>query len=557
MSKLLNAFKLLFEEGPSGVIRVTKYYMDEEKKKNFFVKQSQPFHLITKEERRKQQEYRFKNNVKFSILTPLYNTDPKYLQELFESLEKQTYGNWELCLADGSDTEHENIKVLCEKWMKRDKRIKYTRLSENKGISANTNACLDLATGEYFGLLDHDDVLHESALFEMAKVIEAENADFIYSDEAKFSGAIEEVTDFTFKSGFGKDELRSHNYICHFTVFSRELLNTLEICFRSEFDGSQDHDLVLRLTENAKKVKHISKVLYYWRVHPGSVSMDLDTKSYAVDAAVRAVQEQLTRQKEYGTVSCNLPYRTIYRIDYKVNKLDKVSVLVHHLSENNSFEKTKEAILAATDYPELEIIPVTDLEEGFAEVCNDTIRKATGKYIVLLNAECQPKESSWLKEMLMYVQRQDVCAVGNKVLYTDASVCHAGVSLDDTRDEKVRFLCEGHADSNQGYEAMMRHVRNVTAVWDGCCMFKKSTFEELGGFCVKVPGYEMMDFCLKGIEKGYWNVWTCFSEMIFDIRREKINYSENGKKEFCRIWKERLTKEDPYCHHVLRDLNLV
>ena len=557
MSKLLNAFKLLFEEGPSGVIRVTKYYMDKEKKKNFFVKQSQPFHLITKEERKKQQEHKFKSNIKFSILTPLYNTDKKYLEELFHSLENQTYKNWELCLADGSDEEHQNVKAVCEKWMKRDKRIKYTKLLENKGISENTNACIDLATGDYFGLLDHDDVLHESALFEMAKAIEEENADFLYSDEAKFSGAIDEVTDFTFKSGFGKDELRSHNYICHFTVFSKELLKTLGICFRHEFDGSQDHDLVLRLTENAKKIKHISKILYYWRVHPGSVSMDLDTKSYAVDAAVRAVEEQLIRQKEYGTVRCNLPYRTIYRTEYKIDKLKKVSILLHHLNKNDDFERLKSEIISVTDYPEVEVICIDGFEKGFAEACNFAIKESTGKYIVLLNAKCRPKENNWLKEMLMYAQRNDVCAVGNKVLYQNATVCHAGISLDNTREEKVRFLCEGHADSDQGYEAMMRHVRNTTAVWDGCCMFKKSTFEELGGFRNNISGYELIDFCLRGIEAGYWNVWSCFSEMIFESNRERLDTYPNGKNEFCHIWQKKIESEDTYCHHVLRDLNLI
>lgn len=556
MSKLLNAFKLLFEEGPRGVIRVTKYYINEDKKKNFFVKQSQPFHLISEEERKSQQQYKFKRNIKFSILTPLYNTDKKYLEELFKSLQKQTYKDWELCLADGSDLKHSEVKHICDKWMKRDKRIKYMRLLDNKGISENTNACIKLATGEYFGLLDHDDVLHESALFEMAKAIEKENADFLYSDEAKFFGAIDEVTDFTFKSSFGKDELRAHNYICHFTVFSRELLEKLGVCFRPEFDGSQDHDLVLRLTENANKIKHIPKVLYYWRVHPGSVSMDLDTKSYAVDAAVKAVEEQLIRQNECGTVSCNLPYRTIYRINYEIEKLEKVSVLVHHLKTKNDFETVKAKILAVTDYSDLEILYVDDYEQDFSRACNSVISQAGGRYIVLLHAECEPKNSDWLREMLMYAQRKDVCAVGNKVLYSNGTVCHAGIALDRTKSEKIRFLCEGHDDSDQGYEAMMRHVRNVTAIWDGCCMFKRTTFDELGGFN-SIPGYELIDFCLRGREKEYWNVWNCFSEMRYNADCKALNLNENRIEQFMDVWKKKVEEEDPYCHRVLRELNLV
>ena len=278
MSKIEKGVNILLSQGPVGILKKIRDKSVEKKKMRDFQKEVKDIHIITPEQRKYQKEKRFEHPVKFSIITPLYNTPKDYLLELIQSLENQTYSNWELCLADGSDDPHAYVREVCESWRDKDERIVYSVLSENKGISHNTNACIELSSGQYFGLLDHDDVLHESALFEMMSEIERSNADFLYSDEVKFSGKIEDAMDFNFKPDFGKDELRSHNYICHFTVFSRALLEKVGQVYRPEFDGSQDHDMVLRLTEKASKIVHIPKVLYYWRGHPESVSMNLDYK---------------------------------------------------------------------------------------------------------------------------------------------------------------------------------------------------------------------------------------------------------------------------------------
>ncbi len=288
MSRLRKAMKVLRTEGIRVFLKKVWKKMCGYLRTAGAERGMRSLHVITRRQRYWQKRHVFKNPVKFSIITPLYNTPKRYLVELIRSLERQTYPNWELCLADGSDKEHSYVKKICQRWCKKDARIIYTKLKENKGISQNTNACIKISSGQYFGLLDHDDILHESALFEMMMQISRHNADFLYSDEAKFSGNIKDAKDFNFKPGFGKDELRSHNYICHFTVFSRELLHKIGQIYRPEFDGSQDHDMVLRLTEKARRIVHIPKVLYYWRVHPESVSMNLSSKNYAVDAAIRA-----------------------------------------------------------------------------------------------------------------------------------------------------------------------------------------------------------------------------------------------------------------------------
>ena len=219
MSKIVKGIKILATQGPKVAFNKARVTLSGRNCKRANKEEIKKVHIITDEQREFQKNKRFVESVKFSIITPLYNTPEKYLVELLESLEKQTYSNWELCLADGSDSKHGYVREICEKWVKKDGRVIYSRLEKNEGISKNTNECIKLASGDYLGLLDHDDILHESALFEVMSVIEKEHPDFLYTDEVKFSNKIEEASDFNFKPGFGKDELRSHNYILPFYGF--------------------------------------------------------------------------------------------------------------------------------------------------------------------------------------------------------------------------------------------------------------------------------------------------------------------------------------------------
>ena len=257
--------------------------------------------FLTEEEKKIQINTKFTKNIKFSIVVPLYNTPEKFLCEMINSCIDQTYENWELCLADGSDKEHRYVSEIVKDYMKKDKRIKYKALEKNGGISENTNECIKMATGEYIALFDHDDILHPSALFEYMKVICEQNADFIYCDEDKFEKNIKKCFDPYFKPDFAIDNLRANNYICHFTVFKKTLLDQVGI-FRKEFDGSQDHDMILRLTEKAKNIVHIPKILYHWRVSSNSVASDPYAKPYTIEAGIEAVKEHLNRCNLKATV---------------------------------------------------------------------------------------------------------------------------------------------------------------------------------------------------------------------------------------------------------------
>ena len=531
-------------------------------------------HMVEECELNEQRKRQFSKNIKFSIITPLYNTPSDFLMELLESMKEQTYVNWELCLADGSDEKHQYVGEICLEYAKKDPRVIYKILDQNKGISENTNECIKIATGDYYGLLDHDDLLHPSALYEVMNVIEEEKADFIYTDEVRFSGKVEDINNplaFNLKPGFGIDDLRSHNYICHFTVFNKELLNSEDEFYRKEFDGSQDHDMVLRLTEKAKKIVHVPKVLYYWRVHSQSVSMDLGTKMYAVDAAINAVGEQLKRSGELGTVVSNLPFQTIYRVRYNINSGILVSIVLTGCREA---EKNISSILEKTQYRPLEIVYdskdiinidrnenviITHVEENgqktYAEKCNIMVEHTKGEYIVILDSECIPENKDWIEELLMHAQRNNVCAVSPLIYYADNTVCYAGISLNKHKRNDLVYLCSHDARGEIGYEGLLCHVRNTTSASKMCMMVKKDIWNELGGFSDQVEGYEDVDFCLKGIEAGKRNIWTCFSELTMKKKNIKEQTYEE-REHFEEKWSQMFDKEK-YYHPYWEILRLV
>ena len=311
------------------------------------------------EEAKRQREAVFPNMVKFSILTPLYNTPEKFLTELLDCVKAQTYQNWELCLADGSDHEHAYVGEICKKYAAEDPRIIYHVLEHNEGISGNTNECLKLATGDYIALLDHDDILHPAVLYEYVKAINETGADYIYCDEITFEGdSIDHMIVLHFKPDFAIDNLRGNNYICHFSAFSRELL------FRSQYDGSQDHDMILRLTWKAKKVYHVPKALYYWRSHKASVAQDINAKTYAVDAAKRAVHDFI--MDVYGMdakVESTRAFPTIFRIRYPLLERPLISIVIPNKDHMEDLSRCVESIVNKSTYENYEIVIVENNSE--------------------------------------------------------------------------------------------------------------------------------------------------------------------------------------------------
>ncbi len=540
------------------------------------------------ETRKNQEETAFPKDIKFSILVPLYNTPDVFLREMIDSVRAQTYSNWELCLADGSDDDHKEVGETCLKYSEDDPRIRYKKLNENLGISGNTNKCLEMASGEYIGLFDHDDILHPCALYEYMKVICEQDADYIYCDETTFKdGSIDDMVTLHFKPDFAIDNLRANNYICHFSVFSRELIDNTGL-FRSEYDGSQDHDLILRLTHNAKKIVHVPKILYYWRSHAGSVASDINAKSYAIDAAKGAVAAHLTQCGFEGfKIESSRAFETIFRIRYKLLAKPLISILIPSSDHVEDLRRCIDSITDKTSYENYEIIviennssdketfeyyealkkhpaiQVVEYKEAggfnYSKINNFGASFAKGEYLVLLNNDTEVITRTWLEEMLMYAQRPDVGAVGCMLYYEDYSIQHAGIVLGLGAHRTAGHSHYGMNKENLGYMGRLCYAQNVSAVTGACLMTKKADFDQVGGLNEDLAvALNDVDYCLRLRRKGLLNVFTPFAELFhYESRSRGTDVTEEADKDkaerynrecdlFKTIWKEELEKGDPY-----------
>ena len=541
------------------------------------------------ERRRQEQETVFPRMVKFSILVPLYNTPQEFLTAMLDSVINQTYGNWELCLADGSDDAHNYVGQVCLEYQKEDKgrtggkeRIVYKKLEKNEGIAGNTNRCLAMATGEYIGLFDHDDIIHPSVLYEYAKVINEQEADYIYCDETTFkNNDINKMLTMHFKPDYAIDNLRANNYICHFSVFYRHLLDGNEL-FRTKFDGSQDHDMILRLTDKAKKVVHVPKLMYYWRSHAGSVASGIQAKTYAVDAAKRAVADHLrTHGFEHFKITSTRAFETIFKISYQIIGNPKISIIIANKDHEPDLRRCITSILEKSTYDNFEIIVVENNSEtaeiqkyyeelkenekvkvityqgafNYSAINNLGASKAEGEYLLLLNNDTQVITVNWMEELLMYAQRNDVGAVGAKLYYGDKTIQHAGVVLGLGAHRTAGHSHYMQHRENLGYMGRLCYTQNVSAVTGACLMVSKALFEKAGGleesFAVSLND---VDFCIKLREMGYLNVFTPFAELYhfesasrgLDDKGEKAERYNEESARFREKWKEVLAKGDPY-----------
>ncbi len=547
------------------------------------------------EEAKRQRETKFSRDIKFSILVPLYNTPEKFLRQAIESVIAQTYENWELCLADGSDAEHTDVERICKEYVEQDKkylqqsrmniysRIVYRKLPKNEGISGNTNACLAMAAGNYIALFDHDDVLHPGVLYEYMKAICEKGADYIYCDEATFKGnkTIDDMITLHFKPDFAPDNLRANNYICHFSAFDRKLLDGTEL-FRPQFDGSQDHDMILRLTSRAKCVVHVPKLLYYWRSHAGSVASDINAKSYAVNAAKGAVAAHLTEQGFRNfEISSTKAFETIFRIKYEIIGNPKVSIVIPNKDHVEDLKRCITSVLEKSTYDNYEIIVVENnsvteeifayykkLEENpnirvityegdfnYSKINNLGVSQTTGKYVLLLNNDTQVITLDWIEELLMYAQREDVGAVGAKLYYEDKTIQHAGVVLGLGAHRTAGHSHYRVSCNNLGYMGKLCYAQNVMAVTGACLMMRKSLYEQLGGldesFTVSLND---VDLCIRAWKAGYVNVFTPFAELYhyesisrgLDDQGGKAQRYNRESEAFRAKWKETLEQGDPY-----------
>ena len=562
-----------------GVLHKIAYKKNEKEAMKQFGTKSFPDEARAKAER----ETVFPRMPKISILVPLWNNEREFQKEMLDSVMNQTYQNWELCLADGSDDAHSYMGEISKEYAARSNgRIVYKKLEKNEGISGNTNACLAMATGEFIGLLDQDDILHPSTLYEYVKAINEKDADYIYCDETTFkSGNIDHMLTMHFKPDYAPDNLRANNYICHFSVFKRDLLQGTEL-FRSQFDGSQDHDMILRLTDAAQNVVHVPKLLYYWRCHATSVASNIEAKPYAIEAARGAVAENLRSHgfKNFQITSTRA-FETIFKIRYQIIGSPRISIVIPNKDHVEDLKRCISSIEEKSTYDNYEIVVVENNSEtkeikdyyellkddprvkvvtytgsfNYSAINNFGVKETTGEYILLLNNDTQVITVNWMEEMLMYAQREDVGAVGAKLYYGDKTIQHAGVVIGLGAHRTAGHTHYKQHRENLGYMGRLCYAQDVTAVTGACLLVKKSLFEKVGGldesFAISLND---VDFCLKLRKLGLLNVFTPFAELYhfesisrgLDDQGEKAERYNRESAHFRDKWKKELQQGDPY-----------
>ncbi len=479
-----------------------------------------------------------------SILTPLYNTPEKYLREFLDSFVNQTAPNGQLCLADASDAEHGYVEKIVLEYQQKNQRIVYKKV-ENKGIAANTNAAETLATDEYLALADHDDILAPHAMYAMGKAIlmlrqKGKPDGFLYSDEALFSKSIQRPTVAHFKPDYAPDYLLCCNYICHLAVFKRELYEAIG-GERPECDGSQDHDLFLRLIEKVGGAAHVPQVLYYWRVHSGSTSGGTDAKPYVAEAAKKALRDHLTRTGREGTVEDGL-FPSTYRVKWKIEGIPKVSILIPNKDHTDDLEKCLHSIWTKTEWDNYEVIVIENNsadpktfdyykeaekrydglkvvqypEKGFnfSGINNFGRKFASGEYLLLLNNDVEVVNGDWLTELLRQCAHPDGAAIcGAMLYYPDDTLQHAGVitGLGGYAGHSHKYKKRG----GSGYLFRAATVQDFSAVTGACLLVKTSVWDEVGGLDEKFAvAFNDVDFCLRVRDAGCRIAWTPYAELV-------------------------------------------
>lgn len=493
---------------------------------------------ITPEEREKEKSWKFMNDVKFSILVPLYNTPADFLKDMISSCLKQTYGNFELVLADGSDEAHSYVKEMVKSIS--DTRIVYEKI-KNSGISENTNECLKLSTGDYIVLADHDDLLHESALYWLCRAVNEKKADFIYTDEAIFSRSPSKPDDYHMKTGYAPDDLAANNYICHITCFKKSLLKENE-GFRKEFDGSQDYDLVLRLTERAENVVHVPRVLYFWRNHKSSVASDISAKSYTVSAGRHADEAHFRRIGINASVESTAAFPAIYKADYAIEKGHSITFII---TEHGSDDSLTEKYFKYTSLP-YEVKKISDISER-----NKAAEDASGDIIIFIDGSVRPAKKDWADELVKAVQFERIGAAGPQVLYTDGMLRDLGIVLGAGKKRIAGNAAYRFRKNFPGYNGNRYFIHDVSAVSDTCIAVRKDTFLSAGGFDERLTDwYSGIDLSIRLGIKGFNNVINPYSIVNYmkneDYRDVTGNFPENNEDRIIKAkWGDRL-KDDPY-----------
>jgi glycosyltransferase involved in cell wall biosynthesis len=477
-----------------------------------------------------------------SILLPVYNIPEPFLRAAINSVQKQLYPNWELCIAD-DHSPNSRVREIIEEYAYEDDRIKYVFRDRNGHIAAASNSASSLATGDFIGFLDHDDELREHALYMVVEELNRNPlADLIYSDEDKITeNGVRH--DAYFKSDWNPELLLGHNCVCHFSVVRTSLFRKLG-GFRPGFDGAQDWDLTLRIAENTnpERIRHIPHILYHWRVIDGSTAKNTSQKPYVVAAQIKAVSEHLVRRGDSGAVVESVPAISCIRVRYQVPTPEPlISIIVPTRNQVDLLSECIDGVLNKTHYKNIEVVIVDNGSDdpetieymkiaikrdarvkifknsepfNFSRLNNCAVEIANGEIICFLNNDIQIINPEWLSEMVSQVVRKGIGAVGAKLLFPDRTIQHAGVVVGMCGS--AGHISKGAPGNSLGYYCKSVLPQNMTAVTAACMLVKKTVFTQVGGFDEEsLPiAFNDIDLCLKIRKAGYLIVFTPYAELI-------------------------------------------
>ena len=554
-------------------IRLHERFEPEEVPYVFFFFAYQP----TEEALEKQRRHKFKDGPLISIVVPAYLTPERFLRQMLDSLLAQTYENWELCLANGSP-EDKDMETVLRSYAEMDSRIRYQDLKENLGIAENTNVAFAMAKGDFVGLLDHDDLLAPNALYEIVSALEKHpEADIVYTDEDKVTTDLTEHFQPHLKPDFNLDLLRSNNYICHFLVVRRNVVEKAG-GFRREFDGAQDYDFIFRCVEQAREVIHVPEILYHWRTHKSSTADNPASKMYAFEAGRRAIEGNLDRTGTKGTVE-HTPDFGFYRVKYPVQGEPLVSIIIPNREEKETLKECVESIFSKTSYKNYEIIIVENnsssdeifnyyrqlsgdpkvhlirwkKEFNYSAINNFGVRNAKGDYLLFLNNDVKIIDPDWLTEMLGVCQRKEVGAVGAKLIYPDNTIQHAGCVVGMGGIAGNMFV--NMPAERTGYLHKASILQDMSCVTAACMMMKKSVFLEAGGFTEELAvAFNDVDLCLKVRSHGHLIVYDPYVKLYhYESKSRGTEDSDEKVRRFqteieymrCH-WLDILRNGDPY-----------
>lgn len=521
---------------------------------------------------------KFNYNPLISIVIPVYNIQKDILEECLDSILKQIYTNFEICIADDCSTNKETIETLKE-YEQKDPRIKVVYRKENGHISKATNSAIEIANGEFIAFMDDDDVIPENALYEFAKVLNQNpKLDLIYTDEDKIEmdGTLCEPH---FKPDYSPDTLLSCNYISHFSFFRKSIIDQIG-GLRQEFFGAQDFDLVLRFVEKTNNIYHIPKVLYHWRKMPNSTAVTMSSKSYALENGKKSIEAALIRRGIKGRVYLPLEQAAHYIIEYDTPGNPMVSIIIQTKDYATILNNCLQSIYEKSKYENFEVIIVNNnsteqetfnlldeykkkynnfkvyeanYEFNYAKMMNEAVQNANGEYILLLNNDTEVLTENFIQIMLGYAMQEHIGAVGVKLLYPDGLIQHGGVLLGVQGIVNHAFL--GRNRNSYGYFARLLIPYNYSAVTAACLMVKKSKYEEVHGLDEQLKvNFNDVDFNLKLLEKGYYNVFLPQVELIhyesktrdYATTPEKRKQSLAEENYIKNKWKDKLTNDRFY-----------